>query len=168
MNGKGPLGSVLCVGEQLVKSALFHPPFCSVSSLCFLASAACQCSQHTCLCSDRGTRYPALVYGDFVSIWIGFWEATKYLILKKQAGIGKQFSLTWMACHETKSIAAVPGNFKGCLQTRQVSELLKKVVKVFVVESVMCLIFKCASQLFPLIENENSCIKIAKYKFYWS
>lgn len=65
-----------------------------------------------------------------------------------------------------KSISAVPGNFKGCLQTRQVSELLKKVVKVFVVESVMCLIFKCAYQVFPLIENENLCIKIAKYKFY--
>lgn len=49
---------------------------------------------------------------------------------------------------------------------RQVSELLKIVVKVFVVESVMCLIFKSAYQVFPLIESENSCIKLAKYKFY--
>lgn len=70
-----------------------------------------------------------------------------------------------MDCYKTKSISAIPGNIKGCLQMREVSELLK-VAKVFVVESISCLILKCAYQLFPLIENENLGIKIAKYKFY--
>lgn len=30
MNGERTFGSVLCVGEQQVKSDLFDPPFCSV------------------------------------------------------------------------------------------------------------------------------------------
>jgi len=57
------------------------------------------------------------------------------------------------------------GTSKAAGKRGECQELLK-VAEVFVVESVMCLIFKCAYQLFPLIENENSCIKISKYKFY--
>lgn len=41
-------------------------------------------------------------------------------------------SVAWIAMRQ--SISAVPNNFKGCLQTRQVAELLKK-LQVFAVGS---------------------------------
>lgn len=58
------------------------------------------------------------------------------------------------------------GTSKAACRRGKCQSFSKKVVKVFVVESVMCLIFKCAYQVFPLIENENLCIKIAKFEFY--
>lgn len=161
---------MLCLGKLCKVWPISSFFLLSVLPLCFFASATCKCSIAHCLplFCQRCKLPNHCVHGVHVRlIFFSFWEATKYLIKKKQAGRGKQFSLTWMDCHETKNISAIPGNFKGCLQMRQVSELLKKVAKVFVVESVMCLILKCAYQLFPLIANETSYVKIAKYKFYW-
>lgn len=136
-------------------------PFSSSFLLCvlplLLASADCQCSQHTCLCCQRHP-VPSSSHGEFVSIWIGFWEAAEYLI-KKASRHRKTVQFNFLLFQGTSEAACRRGKCQS---------FSEKVVEVFVVESVMCLILKCAYQVFPLIENENSCRKIPKYKFYLS